>query len=110
MQRALGDLMMRLDERRPVELRLLRDRIERNLSGLMGPRLARMVVDESLRMTRAREPPSLIGYASSSNGSTRREFLCAVQPPSSRPFSAIFARFSKISHKAFARSAPTPTW
>jgi PAS domain S-box-containing protein len=49
-QRALGDLMMRLDERRPVELRLLRDRIERNLSGLMGPRLARMVVDESLRM------------------------------------------------------------
>ncbi len=49
-QRALGDLTMRLDERRPAELLLLRERIERNLSGLMGPVLARMVVDDSLRM------------------------------------------------------------
>ncbi len=49
-QRALTDLTMKLDERRPAELLLLRDRIERNLSGLMGPVLARMVVDDSLRM------------------------------------------------------------
>ncbi len=49
-QRALRDLTMPLDERRPAELLLLRERIERNLSGLMGPVLARMVVDDSLRM------------------------------------------------------------
>jgi PAS domain S-box-containing protein len=49
-QRALSDLTMPLTERRPAELVLLRDRIERNLSGLMGPVLARMVVDDSLRM------------------------------------------------------------
>jgi signal transduction histidine kinase len=49
-QRALADLTMKLDERRPAELLLLRERIERNLSGLMGPVLARMVVDDSLRM------------------------------------------------------------
>jgi signal transduction histidine kinase len=49
-QRALSDLTMPLDERRPAELLLLRDRIERNLSGLMGPMLARMVVSDSLRM------------------------------------------------------------
>jgi PAS domain S-box-containing protein len=49
-QRALTDLTMPLTERRPAELVLLRDRIERNLSGLMGPVLARMVVDDSLRM------------------------------------------------------------
>jgi PAS domain S-box-containing protein len=48
--RALTDLTMPLTERRPAELVLLRDRIERNLSGLMGPVLARMVVDDSLRM------------------------------------------------------------
>jgi signal transduction histidine kinase/Na+/proline symporter len=49
-QRALGDLTMARGERRPAELLLLRDRIERNLSGLMGPMLAKMVVSESLRM------------------------------------------------------------
>lgn len=46
---ALTDLGLAGDEERQVELRRLRDRIERNLSGLMGPLLARMIVDERLR-------------------------------------------------------------
>ena len=47
---ALQDLGMERDEIRPPQLRQLRDRIERNLSGLMGPELARMVVNQQLRM------------------------------------------------------------
>ncbi|ROR32103.1 ATP-binding protein [Inmirania thermothiophila] len=43
--RALRELGMGEDERRPTELRRLRDRIERNLSGLVGPQLARMILD-----------------------------------------------------------------
>jgi PAS domain S-box-containing protein len=47
---ALKDLGMDYDERGSRPLRQLRERIERNLSGLMGPMLARMIVDERLQM------------------------------------------------------------
>lgn len=49
-RQALDDL--KLDEQTvgPRELRRLRERIERNLSGLMGPLLARMIVDDRLQM------------------------------------------------------------
>jgi PAS domain S-box-containing protein len=46
---ALKDLSMDYDERGSRALRQLRERIERNLSGLMGPMLARMIVDERLQ-------------------------------------------------------------
>src|SRR5690606_13103153 len=49
-QRALDALGIERDEHRPAELARLRERIELNLSGLMGPLLARFVVDESLRL------------------------------------------------------------
>jgi Na+/proline symporter/signal transduction histidine kinase len=49
-RQALDDLEMASDEARPNELRRLRDRIERNLSGLMGPEMARMIVDTRLRL------------------------------------------------------------
>lgn len=45
---ALHDLSMDEHEQRPTELGRLRERIERNLSGLMGPLLARMIVDQRL--------------------------------------------------------------
>ncbi|NIP72830.1 MAG: PAS domain-containing protein [Gammaproteobacteria bacterium] len=45
---ALSDLGMDPEEHRPAELARLRERIERNLSGLLGPLLARMIVDERL--------------------------------------------------------------
>ncbi|TNF98684.1 MAG: PAS domain-containing protein, partial [Gammaproteobacteria bacterium] len=47
--RALRDLNMKPDEHRPMELRLLREQIERNLSGLMGPMLARNIIDSRLQ-------------------------------------------------------------
>ncbi len=47
--RALSDLGLAAGEERQNELRRLRERIERNLSGLVGPLLARMIVDERLR-------------------------------------------------------------
>ncbi|MDX1431719.1 MAG: ATP-binding protein [Gammaproteobacteria bacterium] len=46
---ALEDLDMDYEERDSQALRQLRERIERNLSGLMGPMLARMIVDERLQ-------------------------------------------------------------
>ncbi len=46
--RALDDLQLELGEHRAGELRRLREQIERNLSGLMGPALARMIVNERL--------------------------------------------------------------
>ena len=46
---ALRDLGMDYEERGGRPLRQLRERIERNLSGLMGPMLARMIVDERLQ-------------------------------------------------------------
>lgn len=48
--RALDELNMSLQERRPAELRMLRERIERNLSGLVGPVLAQLIVDDRLRL------------------------------------------------------------
>jgi PAS domain S-box-containing protein len=47
---ALADLKMVATERRPRQLRRLRERIERNLSGLIGPVLARSVVDDRLQL------------------------------------------------------------
>ena len=41
--KALADLGLDADEQRPHQLRRLRDRVERNLSGLLGPLLARMI-------------------------------------------------------------------
>ncbi|MGB1272342.1 MAG: ATPase, partial [Endozoicomonas sp.] len=46
--KALGDLNMRPDEHRPHSLRRLRERIETNLSGLMGPSIAHDIVDSFL--------------------------------------------------------------
>lgn len=48
--RALDELGLQMDENRPAELRILRERIERNLSGLLGPVLARLIVDNRLRL------------------------------------------------------------
>jgi PAS domain S-box-containing protein len=50
-RQALDDLKMSDTEYRPRELHRLRERIERNLSGLLGPLLARMIVDDRLQMT-----------------------------------------------------------
>lgn len=48
-EKALKDLDMRADEHHPRQLQRLRDRIERNLSGMLGPMLARMIVDSRLQ-------------------------------------------------------------
>lgn len=47
---ALTDLGMRTNERRATELRRLRERIERNLSGLLGPQLAHIIVNRRLEL------------------------------------------------------------
>jgi signal transduction histidine kinase len=47
---ALSDLGLGTDETRPAELRRLRERIERNLSGLVGPPMAHMIVNERLQL------------------------------------------------------------
>ena len=47
---ALNDLGMRENERRTTELRRLRERIERNLSGLLGPQLAHIIVNRRLEL------------------------------------------------------------
>jgi PAS domain S-box-containing protein len=47
---ALNDLGMPADERRIPELRRLRERIERNLSGLLGPQLAHIIVNRRLEL------------------------------------------------------------
>jgi len=44
LQRALTDLRLGWNERRPRQMHFLQERVERNLSGLMGPRLARELV------------------------------------------------------------------
>ncbi len=46
--RALEELQLNPDERRPYALRRLRDRIEINLSALMGPGVAKSLVDQQL--------------------------------------------------------------
>ena len=48
--RALEDLSMSHHERRPTELRALREQIERNLSGLIGPQLAHVIVNQRLEL------------------------------------------------------------
>lgn len=48
--RALADLGLSHTELRGTDLGRLRERIERNLSGLVGPLLARMIVDERLEL------------------------------------------------------------
>ena len=52
-QRALDDLGLPRHTRSRGDLRQLRERIERNLSGLLGPVLARMIVDQHLRLDAA---------------------------------------------------------
>ena len=47
---ALKDLGLGYDETRPRELRRLRDRIERNLSGLVGPHMAHMIINQQLQI------------------------------------------------------------
>lgn len=47
-EQALHDLHLPFDERRPYALRRLRDRIEANLSGLMGPSVAQDIVETFL--------------------------------------------------------------
>ena len=47
-EQALRDLRMPFDEHRPYALRRLRDRIEANLSGLMGPSVAQDIVSNFL--------------------------------------------------------------
>ncbi|WP_317623041.1 sensor histidine kinase [Thiohalomonas denitrificans] len=49
-ERALRDLGIASEPTSPTELRRVRERIERNLSGLVGPVLARMIVDERLQI------------------------------------------------------------
>lgn len=49
-RQSLSDLDMSPQEYRPAELRRLRERIERNLSGLLGPHLARNIVDKRLHV------------------------------------------------------------
>ena len=47
-EQAMRDLHLPFDERRPYALRRLRDRIEANLSGLMGPSVAQDIVETFL--------------------------------------------------------------
>ena len=49
-RQALRDLNMDPDERRAPELRRLRERIERNLSGLVGPQMAHIIINQQLTM------------------------------------------------------------
>ncbi|MET0064784.1 MAG: ATP-binding protein [Candidatus Thiodiazotropha sp.] len=47
---ALRDLGLSPTETRPSQLRRLRERIERNLSGLLGPQLAHMIINRRLQL------------------------------------------------------------
>ena len=48
--RALEDLHLNRSEQRPRELGKLRQRIERNLSGLVGPAMAHMIINQQLKV------------------------------------------------------------
>jgi Na+/proline symporter/signal transduction histidine kinase len=48
--RALEDLQLSSDESHPAELRRLRERIERNLYGLIGPQLSHVIVNRKLAL------------------------------------------------------------
>lgn len=54
-EQALRDLKMPFDERRPYALRRLRDRLEANLSGLMGPAVAQEMTATFLPFKLARD-------------------------------------------------------
>ncbi len=45
---ALGDLGLPAEENRPQQLRRLRDQIEKNLSGLIGPAMAHVIINQKL--------------------------------------------------------------
>ncbi|OQX46272.1 MAG: histidine kinase, partial [Candidatus Sedimenticola endophacoides] len=47
-QQALHDLGLDYNETRPQQLRELRDRLERNLSGLVGPQMAHVIINQHL--------------------------------------------------------------
>lgn len=47
---ALAELGLNESERRPRELRRLRERLERNLSGLIGPQLSHLLINRQLRI------------------------------------------------------------
>lgn len=49
-RRALTELDMAREGLRPTDLRLLREQIHRNLSGLVGPALAQLIVDDRLQL------------------------------------------------------------
>ncbi len=59
--RALEEMMISVDETHPRILVRVRDRIERNLSGMIGPQLARMVVHQQLTV----DPKSQTAFADS---------------------------------------------
>ncbi|WP_304639910.1 ATP-binding protein [Pseudomonas sp.] len=54
-EQALNDLKLPFDERRPYALRRLRDRLEANLSGLMGPAVAQEMIETFLPFKLARD-------------------------------------------------------
>ena len=54
-ERALNELKLPFDERRPYALRRLRDQIEANLSGLMGPSFAQDIVSTFLPYKKGNE-------------------------------------------------------
>ena len=54
-EQALNDLQLPFDERRPYALRRLRDRLEANLSGLMGPAVAQEMVETFLPFKLSRD-------------------------------------------------------
>ncbi len=47
---AMQELGMKGDETRPSELRRLRERLEQNLSGLIGPQLAHIIINQRLHL------------------------------------------------------------
>ena len=49
-QQALADLKMSPYEKHPTELRRLRERIEKNLSGLIGPQLSHAIINSHLQL------------------------------------------------------------
>lgn len=49
-QRAMGDLDLSWEESRPEHLQQLREQVQRNLSGMMGPMLAKNIVNQCLRL------------------------------------------------------------
>ena len=49
-QQALSDLNLSPYEKQPAELRRLRERLEKNLSGLIGPQLAHVIINRHLEL------------------------------------------------------------